>query len=107
MEQLSRENLEKETVEIAGRISHRWKEIPKGEAGNIWQADYPDFAHVFDMTQQSGGKTGVQVYYENEIKRIREQTSGNEGLGVDELLELKGKLERFETAVGEIITEYK
>lgn len=97
--QESFESQKQKALQLAQALSHKLNLLPKGSA-QAWQAEDPDLAHIFNMTDPSGGKTGVQKYFENEMVRIDEENSNVRGTYIHRLIQ---DLDRWNRSADDIL----
>ena len=76
--------------------------MPKG-VNQIWQAEIPDFANVYNLTNEE--KTGIQIFFENRMSIIENQK--DEDTKIELLKQLIIELDTHNNQIDDIVKRYK
>ncbi len=97
--------LHSKSLLMAQVMSHKWRDIP---ADATWQADYPELAGIYySSSKEKGGRTGIQAWFEEQIKFNDSASGGNEEIKRQLMRRTLEKLEELASDLDTVIKGYK
>lgn len=101
-EQNNSEQYQREALEVAQRISRQWQKLKEAvQSDPQLLANDPQLWEINELTRPP--KSGIQVWFEGQVKWIEEHAGNDENAKSRMIYRLKEDLERIEKQFNDVI----